>query len=95
MHIVIMLAELKQLPAQTKHRAFILQGNVQSCLHNNTIVGCTIGFRVLQGPSPTSLRRGRWIVDSFAYTFDLEHSKLFYWKTVVNYETDCVYDILS
>ena len=30
LHIVIMLAELKQLPAQTKHRAFILQGNVQS-----------------------------------------------------------------
>ena len=28
----------KQLPAQTKYRVYIVQENVQSCLHNNMII---------------------------------------------------------
>ena len=52
------LLSCKQLTAPTRHRAFILQRSVRSCLHTSNIVGCTIGFRNLQGPSPSSLRRG-------------------------------------
>jgi len=42
------LLSCKQLPAPTRHRAFILQRSVRSCLHTSTIVGCTVGFRILQ-----------------------------------------------
>ena len=58
------LLSCKQLIAPTRHRAFILKRSVRSCLHTSNIVGCTIGFRNLQGHHRRLLwGGGRWMSD--------------------------------